>query len=414
MNLLNARHFPLMLPERWLGLALAFTTIASASFSSNALQGEEPEERLYLNCFSLFRTIDLKSGAVVKEVLYAPLYNNQGLAYDNGHLLVYNQNIELARDYLVRLNPASGRSELVGPTGFSLGYVGAGPARDPTTGVLYKLFGDWLFRIEPESGRMSFIDRLSPLWYAPQNLAFDSKGRLFALADPSPVFGWFRAKLVEIDPTTAKVTEVGDLPFDFGWFDASAFDRQGRFWFVHTAGGIGGTRLYRADIDTLEVVQQFPERVFSVCVGMAFGPAPKVATYCQPSTASTGCVPTIGWEGLPSASAHQGMEITCYNVRNFSAGCLLVGTAGRSTQPFAGGTLCVAPPFRVTSLSAGRGSQPPLADCSGSWSVDLNSFLYNEYEVQTGTTVRVQWFGRDPDQPLIAQHSAALEIEYLP
>jgi hypothetical protein len=216
--------------------------------------------------------------------------------------------------------------------------------------------------------------------------------------------------------TTGDTTVLYHLPFfPSQSLPSAAFDKNDDLWFTHIASsGYLAGRLYKLDMSTFELTQPFPDRVFPYCTGMAFGPAPQVEGYCSASSTSAGCTPKISWSGHPSASAHWGLEIICSDVQNYSPGILLVGIGGRAASPFAGGTLCLAPPWFAAPQVPARGTPPPAADCSGAWITDLNTFLFDQLPLTSGQRVQVQWFGRDPDAPAIAQHSAALEIVYMP
>jgi hypothetical protein len=86
-------------------------------------------------------------------------------------------------------------------------------------------------------------------------------------------------------------------------------------------------------------------------------------------------------------------------VRNNKVGMLLYGTCGSAATPFAGGTLCLAPPIRrAPSMSAG-GNPGPGNDCSGTYAIDFNAFaashpVFSDLRA-VGTEVSCQLWGRD-------------------
>jgi len=131
--------------------------------------------------------------------------------------------------------------------------------------------------------------------------------------------------------------------------------------------------------------------------GAASGPI----VYCKAKTTSNGCVPTIAWSGVPSASATSGFTISCTNVINNAPGLLVYSPSGRLNLPFQGGTLCVGPSiFRAPIVPSG-GNPGPM-DCSGAYALDFNAFAHGlaggtpfPALVVPGTSVTAQWYGRD-------------------
>ncbi|HUR29272.1 MAG TPA: hypothetical protein VM509_13880, partial [Planctomycetota bacterium] len=125
--------------------------------------------------------------------------------------------------------------------------------------------------------------------------------------------------------------------------------------------------------------------------------------YCVAKNNSLGCSPSIAAQGAGSATQSQGMVISCAQVLNNKPGLLLYSIAGRSSAPFQGGILCVSQPVhRTPGLSSG-GTSAPAQDCSGAYSIDMNSFARGALGGQPipalgvpGTLVQCQWWGRDP------------------
>jgi len=155
--------------------------------------------------------------------------------------------------------------------------------------------------------------------------------------------------------------------------------------------------------------------------GIAIGPGCVPAVYCTSKPNSVGCLPSISGFGYPSTSAPRGFTISAKNVRNNKVGLLLYGTNGRLALPFLGGTLCVAQPFKRGPSTSSGGSHWPAIDCSGTWSMDFNTFLRPSAETYgaptppnflPGTVVNCQWWGRDG--PLDAALTDALEFELCP
>jgi hypothetical protein len=99
------------------------------------------------------------------------------------------------------------------------------------------------------------------------------------------------------------------------------------------------------------------------------GPSP----YCTAKTNSLGCVPSMSWSGLASASSSAPFLATCASVLNQKSGLLVYANAPAATA-FQGGTLCVATPLKRTDVQSSGGSASG-ADCSErSLSISERSF----------------------------------------
>jgi hypothetical protein len=142
-------------------------------------------------------------------------------------------------------------------------------------------------------------------------------------------------------------------------------------------------------------------------------------SYCTAKQNSLGCLPQIRGVGFSSASAGSGFLVQALSALNNKAGVLFYTDAGRAALPFTGGVLCVSTPLkRVSGLNSG-GAPPPVANCSGLYSVDLNAFAVGglggnpaPYLTVPGTLVDAQFWGRDPGfaAPDNTQLSNALEF----
>jgi hypothetical protein len=128
------------------------------------------------------------------------------------------------------------------------------------------------------------------------------------------------------------------------------------------------------------------------------------AIYCTAKTNSLGCIPAIGSSGTPSPTAGSGYVVSCTSVRNNKSGLLFYRVNGAAVAlPFQGGTLCVQPPLQRTPVVNSGGAPSPADDCTGVFSIDMNSFAVgslggnpNPSLTVPGTRVNVQWWGRDP------------------
>lgn len=133
-------------------------------------------------------------------------------------------------------------------------------------------------------------------------------------------------------------------------------------------------------------------------------------TYCNGKTNSLGCVPQIGFDGIPSASAAQVFDVSAIEELNGKTGMLLYGTSGIAEIPFQGGTLCIAPPLHRTHGQGSGGSAPPANDCSGSYHYDFNARIQSGFDpgLQPGVRVAAQYWSRDPQDPFGTGLSNAL------
>jgi hypothetical protein len=126
-------------------------------------------------------------------------------------------------------------------------------------------------------------------------------------------------------------------------------------------------------------------------------------SYCTAKINSLGCTPSIVSTGLPSASATAGFVVRGINVRNWKTGLLFYAVNGRAALAFQGGTLCVASPIRRTPSTHSGGSPVQANDCSGVFSIDMNSFAVGGLGgsplsalSSPGSVINCQFWGRDP------------------
>ena len=129
----------------------------------------------------------------------------------------------------------------------------------------------------------------------------------------------------------------------------------------------------------------------------ATGSGDTPTTYCTAKTNALGCIPEIGWLGVPSASAGAGFLVTATNVRNRKNGMLLYTTAGRASTPFFGGTLCLANPLHRTPLFNSGGNLAGQ-DCTGLYAFDFNAWVAAGHDplLTEGRRVEAQFYMRDP------------------
>ena len=142
-------------------------------------------------------------------------------------------------------------------------------------------------------------------------------------------------------------------------------------------------------------------------------------TYCTAKVNSLGCTPAISSAGAPSASAGAGFDVSGSNVRNHKPGLLLYSTTGRAAIPFQGGWLCVAGPVRRSIPLDSGGTPLPTADCTGTYSIDMNAFASGALGgtpspalVVVGTQVDCQFWGRDNGFPFPNNTTLSGGLEY--
>jgi hypothetical protein len=391
-----------MLPEpRLLLLGVMLAASTTGLSAANARVGE----RLYLldSSGSILVTYDPKTLERLSQQITGPAVGMQSLTYGQGRLFSIETNVGVLMDKLVSIHPASGVATTVGPTGIIYSNVPS-VKYDPTRDKFFVLYQEkptlqkWhpdLYVVDPASGKMSFIARLNgaPASFAgPSTLAISPTGDAF-LSQPGT-----GPATARIDLSTGKVTVLGRVPIGSGHFWDSSFDGAGRMWVIYDDGlddskdGIYIVNPIELTFEPKLVTKDYPLAGLSY---IAVAPLPAMSAYCEPSSAMS-CLPTIGWKGLPSASADSGFPVSIGGVPATSNGLMLFGSGAPST-PFGGASLCFAPPYHATPVSAsvpaGTGSH-----CDGTWSTDLNPFLLAA-GFAPGETLRAQWIGLDPTAP---------------
>ncbi len=376
----------------------------------SAPQGSQ--EWLYAQTGNGLHVYDPETGKHLQGSYFPSLFLNRGLVYDQGRLYMMNQNLPFWRDFMVELHPATSRYTEIGKTDLSItwGYVSL--VRNPTTDRYYVLASSEIYEADMETGKLTYLGRLEQGVTIIRAIAIDSRGSVFGYGAPSL---WYpNHAIYKVDLNSGDLEFVGDLQGSSVLFTSLAFDSQDRLW----GSGYGPFtqqihRLYRIDLETLELHSTFQfSKEFPGAVAIAFGPKPDVTTYCEPKPNSQGCEPTIDWKGHPSASAHFGFQVSCSQVVPDSPGFLMLGFGGQTSLPFQGGTLCVGEPIVRTTAQTSGGS----AGCDGSWSLDVNTWLFTNHPLEPGDRFTCQWWGRDPG--LVGrdsgQLSGALDVVLLP
>lgn len=118
-----------------------------------------------------------------------------------------------------------------------------------------------------------------------------------------------------------------------------------------------------------------------------------VGTYCTAKVNSLSCIPIIWSKGTPCASCPTPFTIDAVDIVSFKNGLLFYGL-GTASIDFMGGTLCVMPPLKRTSLMNSAGVPP--STCSGSYMFDMQAEISISPLLPPGSTAYAQYWYRDP------------------
>jgi hypothetical protein len=339
----------------------------------------------------------------------------RGLTWDTERLIAHSF---LFPNRLVSYHPANAAITVLGTTGLNNNTSGHGVEWDPVSGHIYISTPYALYRSSPNSPTAIPVANFSGFkapWDYVQVLGIDSLGQAFALGAND---GQTRHAYYHMNLATAQLTWIADIivPNGQGGFLDVAASATGDVWASFKTNGLtpNANGLYRIDPNTFGVtfVRYMPEPY----MGLAFVPANVQATYCAAKASSIGCLPSISADGFPSPTASSGYTIRAAQVRNQTSGTLAFSVGARAALPFGGGTLCLTPPLRRTGAQNAGGASAPVADCSGAWQLDFNAWMAQNVALPAGTTVRVQWLGRDPGfaAPNNWSLSNALEFDLRP
>ena len=123
---------------------------------------------------------------------------------------------------------------------------------------------------------------------------------------------------------------------------------------------------------------------------------PEPLTYCTAKTNSQGCLPKVGWTGLPSLSIADNFVVTATDVVSQEVGMLL-WSRERAEAPFKGGTLCLASPIHRLAPQTSGGNTS--FGCSGALFHELGHDLAVAEGWTAGDDLFVQFWYRDPTHP---------------
>jgi len=361
--------------------------------------------------------MDPGSGSVVSTSAFSGAGTSPyGLAYAGERLFTINLFPFPTR--LSKHHPADAGRQAIGSLGLSYQWIGLGLDLDPSSGVMYFSTKWQFYRINPTNGSLAsvgpYIGFVAP-WDQIESIAIDSNGQAVAIGMDD---GSTRHAFYDLDLGTGQLTWIADILIanGHGWYWDLAFNTSGELWASFMDNGLNPSAqgLYKIDRSSFAVTLVRPTP--SYYYGIAFVPATAQATYCVGKLNSLGCVPEIVGDGFPSPTAASGYTIRATEVRNRTTGTLAFSAGARANLPFGGGTLCLTSPLRRTGARDSGGSPAGVADCSGVWQLDFNTWMAHNATLPAGTTVRAQWLGRDPGlaAPNNWSISNALEFDLRP
>lgn len=127
-------------------------------------------------------------------------------------------------------------------------------------------------------------------------------------------------------------------------------------------------------------------------------PFPLPTTYCTAKLNSDGCTPLVLVSGAAGIAAADPFDIDAFLTKASVNGLLFYGLSGPTVVPFMGGTLCVQPPIRRTTIQSSGGFFP----CDGVFTFDFNAWVQggNDALIGAGAQVNAQYWYRDPGDPV--------------
>jgi hypothetical protein len=186
------------------------------------------------------------------------------------------------------------------------------------------------------------------------------------------------AAATDVDPAVGGFTEIQGLAFRA---DGALFGARDQLFAIDPVTGIAtpvGTPFPLVDVYGISFLRGLP------------------MAYCTPSISTLGCIANVTSNGVPSATAGSGFQLTGSYFPNQRSGALAWGVTGPAWTPLGGGHLCLSHPRRVGTGSTG-GSPLPMSDCSGVQAIDFNQFVAQAQPpgLVAGTTVWAQFVARD-------------------
>ena len=145
--------------------------------------------------------------------------------------------------------------------------------------------------------------------------------------------------------------------------------------------------------------------------GLFLPQLPFASIYYTPKVNSLGCVPVLGFSGVPSASSPDSFTLSAVNVLNNKSGIFFYGLSGRENRPFMGEMLCTQLPVRRTGVQSSGGNPPP-DDCSGVYAFDFNDWMHRGLDplLGPGRSVWGQFWSRDRQSSFHVGLTAGVEF----
>ncbi len=133
--------------------------------------------------------------------------------------------------------------------------------------------------------------------------------------------------------------------------------------------------------------------------------------HCVPERTAAGCVPRMGFSGVPSVTSAQPFTLSSSSVANRRPASLVFTMAGPQFLRYPGGIRCIAAPRELVARQLSAGSTSG-SDCSGVLSFDFNSLIQGGAapQLMAGVTVNAQWIFRDADGPSALASSEGIEF----
>lgn len=137
-------------------------------------------------------------------------------------------------------------------------------------------------------------------------------------------------------------------------------------------------------------------------------------SYCAAKVSPVGCVPTMTWSGMASATSPGRFWIRVVDVIAGKNGTLFYGS-GPAALPFQGGTLCVQAPLTRAGVRYSFGSGGP-PNCTGFLTWDFNGRIQSGLDplLVPGATVYAQAWFRDPAATPMTGLSNGIEFTIQP
>lgn len=368
-------------------------------------------------------TIDTGTGVATLE-WYLPgvhLYGG-GLAYDASTDTLYATGVldsDTGTSRLFTINRFTGAVTYFPGMSSTINISQGGLAINPVTGILYAVGGSGsqstaLFTIDKNTGAETLVGLAggqcctAPYGFNMYGLGFRSDGTLFANGLTFTNIPANESHLYTLSLADGSATDLGSHGVTIGrqlYYSGLAEGAGGTMYSMGSLSASAGG-LYSVDPSTA-VATAIGDMIEHLGVdgGLTFAPDGLPTAYCTAKVTSNGCTPAISSQGIPSASATSGFVVKSINVRNKKSGLLFYKVNGsQASTPYQGGTLCVGPSsIKRTPPTNSGGALPPVSDCSGVFTVDMNSFAHGLLGgvpapelLIFGTTVQAQWWGRDP------------------